>query len=128
MSFYLHHVPGRLRVQIPQLQGRDTARVACRTVTTLDGVAEARVNATTGSLLIFYDAQRLNTSSLWDALCECGLVAGDLPIGDANGITRMTRTDAQSRSVQSEFLDAVAGIAAEKLLERVAIALIGALI
>jgi hypothetical protein len=104
------------------------ARAACGTVTTLDGVAEARVNATTGSLLILYDRHRLQPSSLWEALCECGLVEGDLPVADANGVTRITRTDAQSGPVQSEILDTVAGIAAEKLLERVAIALIGALI
>jgi hypothetical protein len=128
MSFYLHHVPGRLRVQTAQLQGSEAARIACGTVTTLDGVAEARVNATTGSLLILYDRQRLRPSSLWDALSECGLVAGDLPIADVNGVTRLTRTDAQRRPVRNELVDTVAGIAAEKLFERVAMALIGALI
>lgn len=125
MSFYLHHVPGRLRIQTAQPRGSDEgAHAACVTVRMLDGVADARVDPTTGSLLIRYDRQRLEPSSLWEALCECGLVAGDQPIADANGITRITRPDGQPAQLQTEFL----GAFAEKLLERVAVALIGTLI
>jgi hypothetical protein len=129
MSFYLHHVPGRLRIQTPELQkSKEAARTACGTLAMIDGVANTRVNPAIGSLLVLYDRERLNSDSLWDALRACGLVAGAKPIANDGGVTRITRRDRQTTEAHSELVIAVAGIAAEKVLEQVAIALIRTLI
>jgi hypothetical protein len=129
MSFYLHHVPGRLRIQTPELQkSEEAARVACGTLAMIDGVANTRVNPTIGSLLIVYDRQRLKPALLWDALCACGVVSGAKPIADDDGVTRIVRGDTQPTEIHSELVAAVAGVAAEKVIERVAIALIRTLI
>jgi hypothetical protein len=129
MSFYLHHVPGRLRIQTPELKkSEEAARAACGTLAMIDGVANTRVNPTIGSLVVVYDRQRLKPASLWDALCACGLVSGAKPIADDDGVTRIVRGDTQPTEIHSELVAAVAGVAAEKVIERVAIALIRTLI
>jgi allophanate hydrolase subunit 1 len=129
MSFYLHHVPGRLRIQTPELQNSEiAARAACGTLEMLDGVANTRVNPAIGSLLVEYDRRRLKPGSLWDVLCACGLVSGAKPISDDDAVTRITRCGEKATETHSELVAAVAGIAAEKVIERVAIALIRTLI
>jgi hypothetical protein len=126
MSFYLHHVPGRLRLQTPQLKGsQEPARTVCATLAIIAGVAEASVNPTTGSLLIRYDRALLAPCALWDALCDCRLVAGDDPIGGGR-VIRITRHDPQA--AQAELSGRIAAIVAEKLIACAASRLIGALI
>jgi hypothetical protein len=127
MSFYLHHVPGRLRLQTPQLQAsKEAARTVCTTLAKLAGVTEASVNPTTGSLLIRYDQAQLAPSALWDALCRCGLVTGDDLIGGGSRVTRITRSGPQAPA--TEFSGRIAAIVAEKLIERAAARLIRAFI
>lgn len=129
MSFYLHHVPGRLRIQTPELRkSKQAARAVCGTLAMMDGVADTRVNPTIGSLLVLYDHRRLKSAMLWDRLCACGLVTGATPIADDDGVTRVTQRGPQTTEGGSELVSAVAGIAAEKVLERFAIALISTFI
>jgi Heavy metal associated domain 2 len=129
MTFYLHHVPGRLRIQTPRLQNsEEAARVACDNAMMIDGVCRARANPTIGSLLIIYDRQRLTPARLWEALCERGLVSGVQPIADEGGVTRITLPRTESTPDSDELLGAIARFAAEKLIEHFATALIGALI
>jgi hypothetical protein len=129
MTFYLHHVPGRLRIQTPRLQNsEEAARAACDNVMTIDGVCEARANPITGSLLIIYDRQRLVPAQLWEVLCERGLVSGVQPIADGGGVTRIRLPQTESAPDSDGFLVAVARFAAERLLTHFATALIGALI
>jgi Heavy metal associated domain 2 len=128
MGFYLHHVPGRLRIQTSELQHSRFALSACGALATVDGVDDARFNPMTGSLLVLYDHRRLKAASLWDALCGCGVVSGRRPIDDDGGVTRIARGGVAPAPGHSELLAAVAGIAAERVLERVAVALIRSLI
>jgi hypothetical protein len=124
MGFYLHHVPGRLRIQTSELQHKSAALSACGALARIDGVDDARFNPMTGSLLVRYDHRRLKAASLWDALCGCGIVSGARPIDDDGGVIRIAGHGVESAPVGTELLTAVAGIAAERVLERVAIALI----
>jgi hypothetical protein len=127
MEFYLHHVPGRLRIRTPRLQNSaEAARIACENVMTIGGICEARANPTIGSLLIIYDPQQLTPAQLWDALCERDIVSGNRPIADDGGVTRITLPQTESDS-GGELLAAVIRFAAEKLLTRFATALIGSL-
>lgn len=128
MTFYLHHVPGRLRIQTGRLQAsEEAARIACD-IGTIDGVTETRANTTTGSLVILYDPRRLAPASLWDALRERGLVSGAPPIGEGAQVTRIAIAEALNGPSNRNLLGAVVGLTAEKLLERCAAALIGAII
>lgn len=129
MAFYLHHVPGRLRIQTPRLQRtQEAAQDACDNVMTIEGVCEASANPITGSLLMLYDRQRLAPAQLWEALCDRGLVSGVQPIPDEGGVTRITLPQTESTPHNNEFLGAVARFAVEKLIEHFATALIGVLI
>jgi hypothetical protein len=128
MTSYLHHVPGRLRVRISRLRGSEAAvRQACDAAMTIDGVSEVRGEPTTGSLIVLYDYRRLTPARLWNGLAERGLVAGLPPFADA-GVTRLTAAGTQGSEAEGKVLGALAGVAVEKLIERFAIALLGAFI
>jgi heavy-metal-associated domain-containing protein len=50
---YIHHVPGRLRLQTPRLKGDVLAAEAARNdVSGIPGVSAVRASAITGSLII----------------------------------------------------------------------------
>lgn len=56
MSYYLHNVPGRLRIKSPLLRRNSEAGDEVRkTLSTIQGVATVDFNPTTGSLLINYN-------------------------------------------------------------------------
>ena len=69
MSYYLHHVPGRIRVKSPIVKGKK--RVADEVLSLLkeiDGVDNVDVNLTTGSLLINYDPEQVHRDDIVYAL------------------------------------------------------------
>ncbi len=58
MSLYLHEVPGRLRIKVPDLKRNpQKARTLQRRLNGFAGVLSASVNSITGSLLVHYDPQ-----------------------------------------------------------------------
>ena len=128
MTLYIHHVPGRLRLQTPLLRGRPrAARSAYHAAVAITGVTHVRANTTTGSLLINYDRQRVTPAMLWQALCEHGVATGPLPIADGAAVTR-TELRYAAPAAEKGFFDLVAGVFLDKLLEHSAAALVGALI
>jgi hypothetical protein len=129
MTVYLHHVPGRLRIHIAGLRGSEAAvRLACGEAMTIDGVTKAHGDPTTGSLVVLYDRRRLTPALLWEALAERALVSGLPPFADGAGVTRLTGAATQNGEADAKLVGALAGIAVEKLVERFAVALLGALI
>jgi hypothetical protein len=129
MTSYLHHVPGRLRVQTPLLrQNQATAGAVCGDLREIDGVVEARANSATGSLLIFYDRQRLGPSAFWPLLRMHGLVSGPPPVANQIGAYRISPSPSVGIDTDSDLLGTFAGVAAEKLLARLAMVVIRALI
>jgi hypothetical protein len=58
MNYYVHNVPGRLRVKIPKIKSNEEK---CRKVERLfgnfDGINNVAVNDITGSVVINYDSQ-----------------------------------------------------------------------
>ena len=124
---YIHHVPGRLRLQSSQLKGnRVVAKAACDDAIAIAGVLEARVSSVTGSLVIAYDRHALTPAVLWQSLCERGLAAGPLPIWE--GAVTRAQIDPLAGAAGKSVLELVAGIILNRLLERSAAALVGALI
>ncbi len=56
MSYYMHNVPGRLRVKSPLLKrNAGAAEELKKTLSTMPGIAAVDFNPTTGSLLINYN-------------------------------------------------------------------------
>jgi Heavy metal associated domain 2 len=125
---YIHHVPGRLRLQTPQLKGnRRAAQALLDEAIAIPGVLEARVSAVTGSLVITYDKRELTPAALWQSLCESGIVSGPSPIQQGMPVTR-ARIGPHIAGADKGPARLAAGIIVESLLERSAIALVGALI
>ena len=56
MNYYIHNVPGRLRIKSPILKKNENALYEVRkTLGAINGIATVDVNLTTGSLLINYN-------------------------------------------------------------------------
>ncbi len=115
MSQYIHHIPGRLRLKLDQIKRQPLqARKIQAAIGSIDGVLAVSVNVTTGSVLIRYEAARINGESLLRTMRETGL----LPPPQAR--------EPQRRHASSPVAEKVADMLVEKLIERSAIALIGA--
>jgi hypothetical protein len=123
---YIHHVPGRLRLQNSRLKSNPSlAEVTLNNVSGITEVLQARVSIVTGSVIITYDKQRLTPAALWQSLCDRGVVCGPLPIRDNVPVTRV-RIDSPTANDES-LGKLVIRLIAERLVERSAIALVGAL-
>jgi hypothetical protein len=65
MSFYLHDVPGRLRIKIPDLRrnlhlGQELQRL----LNSFSGIESTTANTLTGSLVVCYDPEIISSSSI----------------------------------------------------------------
>jgi len=61
MSYYIHNVPGRLRVKSPAVRRNSDAEYDLRKILgTINGIATVDINRTTGSILINYNPRVLN--------------------------------------------------------------------
>lgn len=126
---YVHHVPGRLRLRLGRLKANEpAAQAACEALRPLPGVTHVESNPATGSVTIRYDSRESALDAVWKVLHREGLVASPVPdlgvpveTGPARGVTTGSR-------IVGGAAEAVIGFLVEKLLERSAIALIGALI
>jgi copper chaperone CopZ len=60
MSYYIHDIPGRLRVKSPSIKrNRSAAEEVERLIGNVYGVDRVNVNLTTGSLLVNYNPKTL---------------------------------------------------------------------
>jgi Heavy metal associated domain 2 len=124
---YIHHVPGRLRLQMSRLKSNHSlAEATRRNVSIIADILDARVSTVTGSLIITYDEQRLTPAALWQSLCDRGIVWGPLPIRDDVPVTRV-RIESPVAADDMGLGKLVIRLVVERLLERSAIALVGAL-
>ncbi|MBV8089197.1 MAG: hypothetical protein JO139_06415 [Alphaproteobacteria bacterium] len=124
---YIHHVPGRLRLQISGLKSNPSlSEVTLNNVSDITGVLDARVSIVTGSVVVTYDKQRLTPAALWQSLCDRGVVCGPLPIRDNVAVTRV-RIESPVAADDMGLVKLVIRLIVERLVERSAMALIGAL-
>lgn len=72
MSHYIHHVPGRLRIQATRLRSLACAQSLSVALAELPGVSEHRHNAKAGSVLIHYDADQLGADDILYHLRKAG--------------------------------------------------------
>ena len=124
MSHYIHHTPGRLRIRSHQFKRNERQASAVRVaIETAPGVASADINTLTGSIVINYDRHAISVDQIWNHLRLHGLIDARLALEHAG--------DAMSHSVHKVATAAgkfATGFVLEKLLERYAVALIGAVL
>lgn len=72
MSYYVHHVPGRLRVRIPEIRKNARLTDEIRGILDIPGISELTINAVTGSMVIRYDADRIDAAHLLQLLHRHG--------------------------------------------------------
>ncbi|HAM49275.1 MAG TPA: hypothetical protein DCP92_00725 [Nitrospiraceae bacterium] len=65
MSYYMHSVPGRLRVKSPAVKRNDDAAGEIRkTLSTMNGIATVDINVVTGSILINYNPKTIHYNDI----------------------------------------------------------------
>lgn len=127
MTHYIHHVPGRLRVRNARLKRNSEAVAAARsTIGAIDGVLAVSISEVTGSIVVTYDRDVTCPHNLLDELKRHGCCnhASTLP---AKSAPKQALSLAVSNA-GSTVGKAVFGVMVEKLVERSAVALIGALL
>jgi len=123
MSGYIHHVPGRLRFKLLQLKGQvRRAEEVEKAVRQMKGVVSIEANTITGSLLIHYDVTEVESYVFLD-----GMKKTLLQFGAIN--SSYSQLNASSCfTVGSVVTDKLVGVLLEKLIERSAVAIVGALL
>ncbi len=120
MVHYLHHVPGRLRVRSAAIKRDESmAGRVCETLSALQGVNSVEVSTVTGSIKITYDMRLICHDGLLDHLRGHNIVTpeGGVPQAQTDVISETGRIATRL----------VGGFVLEKIIERSALALIGAI-
>jgi copper chaperone CopZ len=123
MNTYVHHVPGRLRVRTAAVKRNpEAAALAKQSLSAVAGVLSAEANTVTGSVTLRYDPATISQHDIFDVLRRAGYAQGSLG----------QRGPAGPESVVNGYADVIAekigAFVVKKVLERSAVALIGALI
>jgi copper chaperone CopZ len=73
MSYYMHNVPGRLRIKSPVIKNnKNVADELKKSLSTLYGVATVDINLTTGSVLVNYNSKSVKHTDIVDILQRKG--------------------------------------------------------
>jgi copper chaperone CopZ len=73
MSYYMHNVPGRLRIKSPVIKNnKNVADELKKTLSMLHGIATVDINLTTGSLLVNYNSMSVKHTDIVDILQRKG--------------------------------------------------------
>jgi copper chaperone CopZ len=73
MIDYVHNIPGRLRIKSAVIKKNPSEAAKIRSLlSAVPGVENLDVNLLTGSILIRYDAQKINSDQLLQTLSEAG--------------------------------------------------------
>jgi copper chaperone CopZ len=123
MTHYVHHVPGRLRVKTPALKRQEHRACEVKTyLESIEGVFDVEVSTVTGSVLIKYDAARVNPAVLLNSMRDLGLVHHDHVTGNHTGA--VSTGSPLANSAANTFLNKLL----ETAIEKSAVALIAAVI
>jgi len=127
MAHYIHHLPGRLRIKSGQLKRNEGKAASVRAlVSDIAGVLAAETNTVTGSLLITYDRDRTCPRELLETLKRAGCCGDSVQLPAAEG--GAGRFSVSLTDTGAAVGKAVVGVLVEKMVERSAFALVGALL
>lgn len=69
MSYYIHNVPGRLRIKSPSIKkNENVANELKKALSTMPGIATADINLITGSLLVNYNPKSVSYKDILSML------------------------------------------------------------
>jgi hypothetical protein len=122
MKFYLHHVPGRLRVRIPNLRNNAEMSAQVKKLLCINGTRQVSVRPLTGSVTVTYDPAVIGAADLLGLLKDNGLFQEDRVVTLDSQLRRAT--DNAARKVSR----AAFGWAVGRVLEANGLSLIAAFI
>ncbi|MGC1955682.1 MAG: HMA2 domain-containing protein [Gammaproteobacteria bacterium] len=124
MPQYIHYVPGRLRVKCLLLK-RDASRAKAVTqlLSAEEGIASCEVNLITGSVLVRYDESATSAYRVLDLLKRGGYIGPGVDLHPQNRSLEETASD-----VGTIVRKALMGALVERVVERSAVALVGAIL
>lgn len=73
MSYYMHSVPGRLRIKTPMIKNNKLAAHVEKFLRQINGVESLVTNSLTGSITITYDREKVTSQKLLDTLKTRGI-------------------------------------------------------
>jgi len=119
VSHYIHHIPGRLRLKSPRLKRNPGEGAALQALLgERGGIRSCEVNPVTGSMLVQYDTAETSVGGIWELLEERGYELHREPAAEPS----------QPAAMVDKVGKAVVGAVIEKVVERSALALIGAVL
>ena len=114
MSYYLHNVPGRLRVQTPVIKGkRDIGQNVLESLTPVNGISSTTCNTLTGSIIINYDSELVGPEEILAALQRAGYVDLSKVVTKPSSISGIEVSE--SSAILAKIL---LGLCVEKAFER----------
>jgi copper chaperone CopZ len=73
MAYYIHNVPGRLRIKSPKVKGSDRNAAAVQDMlNAIRGINTASINTVTGSITVTYDNQVVKPDDILNTLQKAG--------------------------------------------------------
>ncbi len=127
MSCYMHHVPGRIRIKIPDIKGKPFyAQELEKKLKLISGVCIVNVNSLTGSVLAYYDENSTNACAIADAVSrETGVDLSMVAPQDKNLDEELSKT---SLMVGEKIGKVALGIAIGQIFEGSALAMLASVI
>jgi len=108
MSYYVHQIPGRLRLRIPELKKNPRiARDIQELLEDLPGINSSSANTVTGSIIAHYDPQLINAEAIINVLAREEYIDVTKVFSNTklNDNTIATLTQVASRAVLGIVLD-----------------------
>jgi len=123
MSYYLHDVPGRLRIKTPLIKGNENlAKHVERFLEQINGVKAITTNPLTGSIVMTYDEKRLTSKMLIETLKTRGI------FDPAKAMTNDQYIHSNASKASQIVYKAVVGAFVEKAFEGSALSLLSVLL
>lgn len=113
MSYYIHNVPGRLRIKSPVIKNnRVVADELKKSLSSLYGIGTVDINLTTGSLLINYNHKSLKYTDIVDTLQRKGYF--DISKAQTNDEYLQKAAEKAGNVIGRSIFSTFAGMALEK--------------
>lgn len=123
MSYYVHSVPGRLRIKIPSLKKNpQTARELTRLLNNLSGIRSVEVSTVTGSVVIRHDPEVLNGNAI------ISLLSGEGYIDLVRALPHSSRSDSALSSIGEVASRALIGFAIDRAFQGTPLSILTAFI
>ena len=108
MNFYVHNVPGRLRVKHPLFKSKDLHYEVQKILVDMGhGIGTADFNTTTGSLLINYDPHEIDHRDILRRLERAGFYKPERVVTNDEVVHRATASAFRfaAKTVSGAFID-----------------------